>query len=167
MGIRQSQTSDDIVKFYEATMFELPMAAFRRLLGGDERSLNEAGWKAYDAWVRIANEATNRVYANRGFGEASGRAMETMLRAQRMGDAMASAFFGNLWPAIGLPAANEVRSLRDEVSALREELRDRSSRAASRDGIHPHPNMADEGLHIVRSRVVVTPKAAGKENVAA
>jgi hypothetical protein len=164
MGIRQSQTADDIVKFYEATMFELPLAAFRRLLGGEERSLNEAGWKAYDAWIRIANETTNRVYANRGFGEASGRVMETMLRAQRMGDAMASAFFGNLWPAIGLPAANEVRSLRDEVSALREDLREATNRAASGDAAHPG---TEEGLHIVRSRVVATRSAAGKENVAA
>ncbi len=41
----------------------------------------------------------------------------------RVVDAVASAIFGNLWPAIGLPTALDMQALRADVKALREELR--------------------------------------------
>ncbi len=70
------------------------------------------------------------------------RAFETNLGFGRVAETFASAFFGNLWPAIGLPTAKEVHAVRDKLTTLREELlakekiervdRDRASRIASR-----------------------------------
>src|ERR1700719_255974 len=106
MGHKQSQVLEELTKFYQATCFNLPVAAAKRLFGaGDENILSEAGWKAYDAWIRFANEATNELFANRAVGEFTGGTMETMLRIQNFGESVTAAVFGNLWPAIGLPAA--------------------------------------------------------------
>ena len=73
--------------------------------------------------VRLANDASNRMYANPTFGSIAGRGIQTGLQVTRVVDAVASAVFGNLWPAIGLPTATDVQALRADVKALREELR--------------------------------------------
>jgi hypothetical protein len=138
--------ADFAFKFIDAAWVELPGALTRQLTGdGSEQDVHEAGWKAYDAWVRLANEAVNRLYADRAFSEMATRTFETNLGFGRIAETFASAFFGNLWPAIGLPTASEVHSLRGELTALREELlakeekaeieridRDRANRIASR-----------------------------------
>lgn len=112
-----------IVDIAEAIMIDLPIAATVRVLARtDERELNQAGWKAYDAIVKVANSATSRVYTNSAFGRVAAGAMEFALRAQRLNAALSSAIFANLWPAIGLPTANDVTSMREEVTALRSDL---------------------------------------------
>jgi hypothetical protein len=134
---------DFAFKFIDAAWVKLPGALTRQLTGdGSEQDVHEAGWKAYDAWVRWANEAVNRLYADRAFSEMAARTFETNLGFGRVAETFASAFFGNLLPAIGLPTASEVHSLRGELTSLREELlakeeiervdRDRASRIASR-----------------------------------
>lgn len=131
---KQSQFVDDIVKFCEAAWFDLPMAAAGRLAGRvDEKALSAAGWKAYEAWVSLANEAANRLYANPAFGEATGRTFEAALKLQRVGDALTSAFFANLWPALGLPTRGQINALRDEVIALRAQI---ANAPAARESEH-------------------------------
>lgn len=151
MGIKQSQMVNELVKFCEAAWFDLPLAAARRIAGAEDQSgLSAAGWKAYEAWVSLSNEAANRLYANRTFGEVTGRTIETALRLQRVGDALTSAFFGNLWPALGLPTASQVGALRDEVAALREA----ATIASSAHKLEPRaePGTAsDKGLHVVHN----------------
>lgn len=123
MSVKPLQFVNDIVKFCEAAWFDLPMAAAGRITGRvDEKGLTEAGWKAYEAWVNLANEAANRLYADPAFGQATGRTFEAALRLQRIGDALTSAFFANLWPAIGLPTQSHINALRDEVIALRQQI---------------------------------------------
>ena len=134
---------DFAFEFIHAGWVELPGAMMKRLTAdGAEQEVHEAGWKAYDAWVRLANEAVNRLYADRTFSEVAARGFETNLDLAGLAKTFASAFFGNLWPAIGLPTASEVHALRGELTGLREELRaiekteqderDRASRIASR-----------------------------------
>jgi hypothetical protein len=169
MSVKKSQVAEELTKFYEAMWIELPLAAGMRLTGqGDEGRLREAGWKAYDAWVRLANEATNRVYANPVVGGVSGRLMETALRAQQAGDAIVSAVFGNLWPAIGLPSASEMHALRDEVAALREEIHaagtaEREERPVMRPQPVQRAMSADEGLHLIWKRAEGDASRAVKE----
>jgi hypothetical protein len=116
--------TEDFGKLFEAAWVDLPKAAIQRLIAGeDQGAVSEAGWKAYDAWVRLANDASNRMYANPTFGAMAGRGMQASLQVTRVVDAVASAIFGNLWPAIGLPTATDVQALRADVKALREELR--------------------------------------------
>jgi hypothetical protein len=117
---------EELNKFSEA-MVELPFAAVSGFLGRNregsgEQDLQQAGWKAYDAWVRLLNESANGLYASPEVGSSVGRTMEVSLRWQRLGSAMAGAFFAALWPAIGLPSAAELTELRAEVGALRDDL---------------------------------------------
>lgn len=124
MSIKQSAMTEDLGKLFEAAWIDLPQATVKRLIAGeDQGAVSEAGWKAYDAWIRLANDASNRIYANPTFGAIAGRGMQAGLQVTRVVDAVASAIFGNLWPAIGLPTATDVQALRADVKALREELR--------------------------------------------
>jgi len=124
MGIKQSSVTEDFGKLLEAAWFDLPTAAMKRLFSKeDDGAVREVGWKAYDAWVRLANDASNRLYANPTFGNLAGRGIQAGLQVTRVVDAVASAVFGNLWPAIGLPTATDMEALRADVKSLREEIR--------------------------------------------
>lgn len=133
MNKRESQVAQELGKFVQAFWLELPMAAANRILGnGDDTTMSKARWKAYDAFVSLTNEATNLLYANPVMGSLTGPTMERALRMQHVGSAAASAFFGNLWPALGLPTANEVATLRTEIAALRGEIREAVAPPAAR-----------------------------------
>ena len=82
MGAGTESLSGQITSFYKAIWMDLPVAASTRLLGGPEKELRSAGWQAYDSWVALANEATNRLYANRTFADFSARLFEATLRWQ-------------------------------------------------------------------------------------
>lgn len=113
---------DEFGKFFQATA-ELFVSAAGSLGAEDgQKSVQQAGWKAYDSWVRMTNEATNALYAEPLVIEVTSRTLETGLRWQRVGSAMAEAFFSALWPAVGLPTAEEVSGLRGEVRAMRDQL---------------------------------------------
>jgi hypothetical protein len=88
----------------------------------DPDALRQAGWKAYDAWISLANEFTNTVYSDPTVGEISGRMMETALRFRQITGTTASGFFSNFWPSIGLPTQKEIAALRGELLSLRKEL---------------------------------------------
>jgi hypothetical protein len=171
MSGKQSEFTEGLVKLFEATCFDIPIAAAKQISGrGDDKSLTAAGWKAYEAWVSLANDAANRLYANRAFGEVTGRAFESALRAQRVGDALSSAFFGNLWPALGLPTQNQISALQDEVSALRAEVANSTAQMAAGEAHTDRHASADEGLHVVRngsSREMERVNSNGKQRVAA
>ncbi|MGH7915339.1 MAG: hypothetical protein ACREPW_11940 [Candidatus Binataceae bacterium] len=89
---------------------------------GGAQDLQQAGWKTYDAWVQLLNESANILYASPEVGASAGRSMEASLKWQRVGSAMAGAFFAALWPAVGLPTAAELTEVRAEVGALRDDL---------------------------------------------
>jgi hypothetical protein len=180
MSVKQSAMTEDIGKLFEAAWVDLPAAAVKRLFTSDgEGAVREAGWKAYDAWVRLANDASNRMYANPTFGAVTGRGIQAGLQVTRVVDAVASAIFGNLWPAIGLPTAIEVQRLSTELKAMREELRairdqlnegsieenDEHAYAAGRDG-----DSAEAAATVIWNGYKPAPKRAsrkgGKKSVA-
>jgi hypothetical protein len=118
-----SLLAQELSKFYEAAWLNLPVVVGKMLMGAaDEKELQRAGWNVYDAWISVANEVTNAIYSDRVVGEFTGHLMEWTLRMRQISGAMATAFFGNLWPLIGLPTQSEMIALRDELLMLREEL---------------------------------------------
>ena len=130
----KSFLAQELTKFFEAAWLDLPAEAGKILLGvGDEKQLRKAGWKAYDAWVSLANELTNAIYSDPIIGGVTGLMMESALRLRQIGGAMAAASFGNLWPSIGLPTHSEMTALRDELVALREELAAYAARLPASD----------------------------------
>ncbi len=129
LNFTDSNFSDEILKLAQCLMPEPPTTKVKRLVAtiadkGIDRQLHELGWKAYDTVVGVANNATNRVFTSPTVGNLLGGAVDIMLRYQRFNMAVAGAFFSALWPAVGLPSASEVESLRVDVRAMREDLRD-------------------------------------------
>ena len=84
--MNQSMTGQ-LTKFYEAAYVDLPLAAAQRWMGGNRKSLEVAGWAAYDSFVALANELTNRMYANPLVAASFGRALETAFHVQHIFDA--------------------------------------------------------------------------------
>src|SRR5580698_5800265 len=92
MSSKETQVVNDIATFFEAALIELPAAAVKRLMTEekDDKALYAAGWKAYDAFVRIANESANQLYANPAFGQMAAQTLEIGLQARRTSDALTS-----------------------------------------------------------------------------
>src|SRR5712692_2854276 len=78
-------------RFIEAGWVEMPGALMKRLTAaGAEEEAYEAGWKAYDAWVRLANEAVNRPDADRTCGRRA--ACGSRVKYSARGTTLAIAF---------------------------------------------------------------------------
>jgi hypothetical protein len=96
------------MKFFEQwtilgeALVEMPFVAARSMFAQDrdsqdrersgEQDLQQAGWKAYDAWVQLLNESANGLYNSPAVGSSVGRSMEGSLKWQRLGSAMTGAF---------------------------------------------------------------------------
>ena len=153
MKKQKSAVAQELDKFVQAFWLELPMAVANRIFGSsDESTLHKAGWKAYDAFVSLINEATNTVYANPVVGSLAGQTMERALQIQHLGSAAASAFFGNLGPALGLPAASTIAELRTEIAALHEQLGQAVEATEQEQPVVPtFAAKSSEGLSLLRN----------------
>jgi len=151
MAGTKSFLAQELTKFFEAAWLDLPAEAGKALLGaGDEKELRKAGWKAYDAWISLANEVTNEVYSNPIIGRVTGQVMESALRLRQIGGAIADASFSNLWPSIGLPTRTEMAAVRNELLALREELAAYAARVPVSDDTAKTSKMdAEDTLRVV------------------
>ena len=100
MSSKEIKVVNDIATFFEAALIELPAAAAKRLLSEekDDKALYAAGWKAYDAFVRIANESANQLYANPAFGQMAAQTLEK--KVLRLG--VAVAIFQQLAALVGV-----------------------------------------------------------------
>ena len=165
LNSNDSSFSDEILKLAQCLMPEPPTSKVKRMVAniadkGIDRQLHELGWKAYDTVIGAANSATNTVFTSPTVGNVIGGAIDIMLRYQRFNAAVAGAFFTALWPAVGLPSATEVESIRRDVRVMREELRDAIADRDSRD------DFANE-LHVaVRDSIIsqqAVEKAAARE----
>ncbi len=178
MSGTKSFLSEDLSSFFEIAWLELPAEAAKVLLGAaDEKGLRKVGWKAYDAWLNLANEMINGAYSDPVLGEASGRLMEMVLRLRQIGGTMAATFFGNLWPAIGLPTHSEIVALRDELLMLRQEIAANNAKVSIADesiGVDAPETLGTEwkrahlnGYRGANGNVIRRPSNQGKRNVAA
>ena len=152
--------SDEMLKLAQCLMPEPPTSKVKRMVAdisnkGIDRQLHELGWKAYDTVIGAANSATNSVFTSPTVGNVIGGAIDIMLRYQRFNVAVAGAFFTALWPAVGLPSATEVESIRRDVRVMREELRDAIADRDSRD------DFANE-LHVAVRESIISQQAVEK-----
>ncbi len=165
MSGQRNHVARELGKFLEAFWVELPQAAAREIFGGAQDEISRAGWKAYDAWVGLSNEATNQLYANPLVGALTGAATEGLLRLQHLGNAATTAFFANLWPAVGLPTAAEFAALRSEIAELRDQL-EPSATLVERAPAASYSAVREEGLKLVRN-AHARRREAGNQDAAA
>ena len=149
--------SDEMLKLAQCLMPEPPTSKVKRMVAnitdkGIDRQIHELGWKAYDTVIGAANSATNRVFTSPTVGNVLGGAIDIVLRYQRFNAAVAGAFFSALWPAVGLPSASEVESLRSDVRAMREDLRDAVADRDTRDDFA-------KDLHLAIRDSIISPLA--------
>jgi hypothetical protein len=173
----KSFLSDKLSNFIENAWLNLPAEAAKALTGlGDESGLNKAAWKAYDAWVSLANEFTNALYSDPVLGEISGRMIETALRLRQLAGVTAAAFYGYFWPLIGLPTHKELVALREDLLALREELgsfahslkaQEPAAAAAPPDAVATWKRLQTNGYRRSNGNAIRPPSHQGERNVAA
>ncbi len=119
-----SQSASDIKTLCKAILIELPTAAAKKSLGvGKDNQLEATAWESYDAWVRLMDAATGRLYSSPLFGDVVERSLGALLRVQRVSNSVSGALFAALWTTVDLPTATEVQKLRAELKDLRRELR--------------------------------------------
>jgi hypothetical protein len=163
---------EDLVTVYKALLLDLPLTSVKWGLGlGKEKEVTEAAWRGYDAAVRLATAAVDNLYRTPLFGEAVARSLDSMLRWQRLSNALVGTWFAGLWPAVGLPTAAAVQGLRAEVQALREELHSsatdlllaESLQANGKLATHPIVSLREE----LRSPIADLPVPSKKSGVRA
>src|SRR5574341_1019169 len=102
----------DLMTMWQATFLELPLAGVKWGWGvGQEQEVTETAWKGYDAWVRLASASVDELYKNSLFGETTARALDSVLRWQRLSQAVVSTVATSLWSVVGLPTAATVQAL--------------------------------------------------------
>jgi tagatose-1,6-bisphosphate aldolase non-catalytic subunit AgaZ/GatZ len=134
------QNPEDWRSFFDAMALELPFGLQRLMLGAGEAELEveQAASKAHHAWVNLTSTMINALYVRTGFWELALDALNSTIRMQRLGQAVAKVVVAALGPAIGLASVSDVEALQDELTRLRSDFQDLSekfefqSRAASR-----------------------------------
>ena len=138
----RTQSSKDLLTLYKALVIELPVAGTKASLGvAKDQELEQTAWKAYETWVRLANNATDALYQNPFFGEALGRSLGGLLRTQRLTASVSGAVFAALRSVTGLPGASEVQAVRSELHDLRLELRSLIAALPGRPALPEQPGM--------------------------
>lgn len=124
MNDEKAQSVKDLLTLYKAIFLELPVAGSKLGLGiaRDNNELEQAAWKTYDTWVRLATYSTNRLFTNPFLGASLGRSLPGFLQLQWLTNSIAGAFFAGLLSAVGLPTSSEVKAVRNELQGLRREF---------------------------------------------
>ncbi len=118
------QGMEELATVYKSLFIDFPLAGARWGLGmGEEKEVAEAAWAGYDAAVRLSSTAVDSLYRTPVFGDFTSRSLDGLLRWQRFGNAFAGALFAGLWQTVRLPTAAETQALREDIRALREEVR--------------------------------------------
>ncbi|MGE0682168.1 MAG: hypothetical protein AB7P69_14875 [Candidatus Binatia bacterium] len=120
---QHSQGAVDFTTAYKSLFFDLPMASLKWRLGmGEEKDATIAVWKGYDASVRIATAAVDALYRNPLFSDVFSRTLSTMLQWQQIGNAVSGTVFTSLWKTMGVPTADEVQILAEQLRGLENRL---------------------------------------------
>lgn len=114
-----TQGATDLATAYKSFFFDLPLASLKWSLGmNEEKDATMAVWKGYDAGVRLTTAAVDSLYRSPLFSDAFSRTLSTLLRWQRIGNAVSGAMFAGLWKAMGVPTADEIRGLSEQLRGV-------------------------------------------------
>jgi hypothetical protein len=121
----------EFINFYTSAWIDLPFAAVKQMFGAKGESISEVGWRAYDSWVGLMNEATNELYANRIFADASGRALEAAFTMRHVSDQFALALTASPKPSAETAGVESSPATRDGGrSVVTDRGRDSMAKAA-------------------------------------
>jgi len=135
MADKMMQRGEDLLTVYKAALFDFPLAGATWGLGmGQEKKTTETAWRGYDAWVRLANASVDDLYRDPLFGDLLARALDRWVRWQRLNQVAVGTFFAALWPAVGLPTAEAVQALHEELYSLAARLQAQDATAQTLRG---------------------------------
>jgi len=118
----------DVMTMWTATFLEVPTVTTQWSWGmGQQRDVEAAMWKGYDAWVRVAKTAIDRVYENPVFGDVAAVALDRTLRWQQWQQTIASTIVATIVPLTGLPTAAMVDAVHAEVQSLHARLSEQTT----------------------------------------
>jgi hypothetical protein len=129
----------------EASMWELPMALQRWMLGmGKDGSheVEEAVLKACQAWTNLANESLERVNQAHGFVSLMTASVKNFVQCQQMARGFMESLVPGFLPKSSAPAS-EVEELREGFNKLRREVRQLTAKLNLLD----RQDEARNGLH--------------------
>src|ERR1700674_5446493 len=102
--------SDEILKLAQCLMPVAPTKKVKDVIDKAEietrlaeASLSDVAWRAYDSVVGLTKVTTNGLFTNATVGQVLGTSIDLMLRWQLLNNAVATAWFNALSPAVGLP----------------------------------------------------------------
>ena len=129
---------DDLTKLYQGFFVDLPLAG-NLWNFGNQQAPTEAVWKGYDAAVRLTSKTIDDLYRSPWFGELTAQSLEAFLRWQKAGTTLTTTLLANMSQAAGLPSSTEMQEIREEVRALRKEIRTLSNESTLEPDIQVKP----------------------------
>lgn len=108
----------DVLSLATALFLDLPLAETQRRLGlADEKDVQEARWKSYDAGVRILTSAIDTLYQSPAFGGTLDLSLQTLLRWQQLHNGLIGTVFAIVPELAGLPSAAQLEAVQAEIQA--------------------------------------------------
>src|SRR5687767_3935508 len=106
-----SHVIDDVLTWAKTFAIDLPLQSTQWVFSSDkEKAITETAWQGYDASVRVLTSTIDTLYRLPLSGLVRDRTASTLLRWQRMSNAVTDAAFSGFWHTVGVPTTTEVRA---------------------------------------------------------
>ena len=114
-----SHVINDVLIWAKTFTIDLPLQSTQWAFSTDkEKAITETAWQGYDASVRVLTSTIDTLYRLPLSGAVLDRTASTLLRWQRMSNAVTDAAFSGFWHTVGVPTTTEVRAIEETISHL-------------------------------------------------
>jgi hypothetical protein len=114
-----SHVINDVLTWAKTFAIDLPLQSTQWAFSTDkEKAITETAWQGYDASVRVLTSTIDTLYRLPLSGVVLDRTANTLLRWQRMSNAVTDAMFSGFWRTVGIPTTAEVRAIEEIISHL-------------------------------------------------
>jgi hypothetical protein len=126
----EAENRGALVGFFEASMWDLPLALQKWMLGMGEGShgVEEAVLKTCQAWITLANESVERLYQAEGFVGLMTASVKNFVQCQRVARNFIESVAPGLGSAKGEGCEAQSAELREALRKLQRDLRQLSAR---------------------------------------